>query len=248
MTMLALGLRIGCLLLVLPLLAVGLTACTAGTTTRRSATTDLLHTQIRSVHGFNAVLVTGVGTLRVAQSGRQQLAIRAAANVLPRLRSQVVAGTLELGPTPGARIRTDRPIMYTLTTPRLGSISITGAGDLEVMAFKAAALTVDLEGSAEGELHGLAIRRLTIQQVGATTLVTSGQADEQVVTLNGAARYDGSRLATTSTTVAIWGAGSARVTAEQSLTVVIQGAGSVIYSGSPTVQQEVLGIGTVTHA
>jgi hypothetical protein len=239
-------LRTRCLLLALPLLALAPAACAAGTPAP-SAATGRLSTQTRSVHGFSAVLMIGVGTLRVAQSARQQLTIQAAADVLPQLRSQVVAGTLELGPAPGARIRTDRPIVYTLTTPRLGSISMAGAGDLQLSAFQATALTIELEGSARGELHDLAIGRLAIKQAGAATLLAAGRADEQVVSLSGAARYDGSGLVTTSTRVSISGAGSARVDAERWLTVVIEGAGSVMYSGSPTVQQQILGAGTVSR-
>ncbi len=83
-------------------------------------------TESREVQGFDLVEVAGVGSLTITQGATEALTIQAEDNLLPRLRSTVQNGTLQLGPSPGSEIGPTRPTRYDLKVKQLRAIGLSG--------------------------------------------------------------------------------------------------------------------------
>jgi hypothetical protein len=207
-----------------------------------------VRTESRDVHGFDAVALSGVGTLAVTQGSSEALTIQAEDNVLPRLRSDVQNGTLQLGPRPATEINVTRPIRYDLTVRQLSSISATGAAAVQASSLSAGQLAVSMTGASHADLGHVTATSLTVVVTGSGEVTVAGQAPVQTVTISGAGRYVASDLASQRATVTVTGAGDCAVQVSDHLAVTITGAGHVGYTGSPTVDEHVTGAGSVTRS
>ena len=128
-------------------LLAGCTVNTAHTTVTGSGS---VAKATRSVSGFNAVTLNGVGSLTITQGGTESLTIEAEDNLLPLLQSNVAGQRLTLGPPDRTTLVPTRPIAYTLAVKALQSLDLNGAGTI------AAALALLLAG---GVLLVIARRR-----------------------------------------------------------------------------------------
>jgi hypothetical protein len=183
-------------------------------------------TETREVSGFTRVKLSGVGALRIAQTGTESLTISAEDNLLPLLTSEVVDGTLTLGMKQGnILLRPTRPIIFTLTVRDLESIQLSGAGTVEAVNLRTSALSVALSGAGD--------------------MTLSGAAQSQTLSISGAGHYKAKDFQTSSTEIKISGAGDATVSASETLDAAVSGAGSVTYYGSPRVTQRITGIGSI---
>ena len=179
----------------------------------------------RAVRGFTAVELSSFGDLQIEQTGTESLSVEAAPDVLPKLTSDVSGGVLRLGVAPGTAIDDARGVVYRLTVATLGSVVVSGAGDVTASNLQADRLTVGIDGAGDVTL--------------------GGTVGSQVVTVEGAGDYDGENLQSTDAEINIDGAGDAVVRVSGRLDVAIRGVGSVEYIGDPQVTQSVTGAGSV---
>ncbi|HXM56689.1 MAG TPA: head GIN domain-containing protein [Candidatus Dormibacteraeota bacterium] len=203
-------------------------------------------TESREVQGFEGVEVAGVGTLTITPGSTEALTIQAEDNILPRLRSDVEAGTLKLGPR-GISIGPTKPIRYDLTVKQLDSVVVTGAASAHAAGIQADKLTLRVSGAGKIDAQRVATGALSVDISGSGQVTASGQAAQQTVTISGAGRYQAPDLASQQATVDVSGAGDSAVRVSDHLSVNISGAGNVGYAGSPTVEQHVSGAGKVTR-
>lgn len=182
-------------------------------------------TETRSVSGYSAVNLSGVGTLDIRQTGTESLTVTSDDNILPLLTSSVSGNTLRLGLKLGSNPRPTKGIVWNLTVKSLSSITISGAGAVNAQGLTAQAMDLVISGAG--------------------TLTIAGSATSQTVTVSGAGNYNGRGFSTTNTTVTISGTGNATVSASGTLTATVSGAGTVTYYGSPQVTQHVSGVGTI---
>jgi Putative auto-transporter adhesin, head GIN domain len=234
-------------LLALAVLALALAACEA-----RVGPVDVVRgsghveTQSREVRGFDRVELDGVGTLTIAPGSTDALTIQAEDNILPRLRSDVQGGTLELGPR-GTAIDPTRPVRYDLTARQLRGVVVTGGADAHATGLQADQLTLRVSGAGRIDAGRVATGDLTVDISGSGQVTASGQAPRQTVTISGAGRYVAPDLASQQATVDVSGAGDCAVRVSDHLSVNISGAGSVTYACSPTVEEHVSGAGKVSR-
>ena len=198
------------------------TACGTGGGTAGSGR---ISTESRPVAGVKAVELDAAGVLTIDQTGAESLIIEADDNILPKLTSDVVDGTLVLGVKHGETISTRTPIKYTLTVATLNGIEANGLTTVTA--------------------SGLSTDRLTVAISGAGHMTVAGSADSQAVTISGSGQYQAARLASHSASVDISGVGTVVVRVDTTLDVHIAGAGTVTYLGHPQVTQDVTGAGTV---
>ena len=202
-------------------------------------------TESRQVSGVERVTVHGTGTLLLRQGDAEALTIRADDNILPRLRSTVGDGQLDLGPT-GGDIQPRTPIEYDLTVRTLRSLHLEGSVDATSDHLSTQQLELHVEGSGGMNLADLAATAVSAHLQGSGSASLKGQADSQDVQLEGSARYHAADLATRRASVRIEGSGGGEVSVRDSLDAHIEGSGRLVYSGSPAVRQQVEGSGSVT--
>jgi hypothetical protein len=211
---------VGCGVVLLLFLA-GCSSGLLGTTTGSGN----LRTENRTVSGFTAVQLSGIGDVQVQQGGSDSLAVSAEDNLLPLLTSDVVDNVLRLGVKDGTRIDNRQLITFQVTVRQLTGLDVAGSGSQKATNVKTSSLQVRVTGSG--------------------SVTAAGTADSQDVTMSGSGVYNGSGLTTMTTKVSSTGSGSADVAVRDRLEVSITGSGTVSYSGSPQVTQSVTGSGSL---
>ena len=165
------------------------------------------------------------GDLQIDQTGTESLTIDAAADVLPKITSEVSGGVLRLGLAPGTTIRNTRPVVYHLTVAALDSIAVAGAGAVTASNLQAEHLGVDIGGAGH--------------------ITLAGTVNSQAVTISGTGNYDGENLQSTTADVTVDGAAKAVVRVSTRLNATVDGVGSIQYIGNPQVTRKINGVGSV---
>jgi hypothetical protein len=158
--------------------------------------------------------------------GRRSVVVHADSNLLGRITTRVVGGTLLIGTTGSFTTRT--PMDVAITVPALTAVTLSGSGQLSVTGISTPALTVSLPGSG--------------------ALDASGTATRLDVTLDGSGQAQLDQLTARDVHAVISGSGLIRVTATASLDASVRGQGAIVYSGNPPrVTTSVTGTGAVTR-
>lgn len=188
-------------------------------------------TETRALSDFEAVNFSSFGDLTIQPGERQNLVIEAEDDIVRHIRTEVRNGTLHIDfDQPGGRasLYPTRPIRLTLTVVHLGSVELSGAGNIVV--------------------NDVAADRLRAQLSGAGNLSASGMTDHLDVTVSGVGSFDGADLESESVEVNLSGVGGATVWATARLNATVSGVGSVTYFGQPVVTKTVSGLGTLRSA
>lgn len=211
----------GALLLALALSACSITLPDVGAT-QGSGTQK---TETRAVSGFTGLTLSGIGTVKIRQTGTESLTVTTDDNILPLLTSSMSGDILVLGVKSGTIPRPTNGITWNLTVKNLTAITLSGAGNINAQDITPSSLTARVSGAGN--------------------LSVSGKATSQIVILSGAGSYNARGFPTTSATVTISGAGSATVNVSGTLDATVSGAGSVTYYGAPQVTKHITGVGSV---
>lgn len=234
----------GVALLALLALTLALAACSIGLPSVTQGSGNI-KVERRDVSGFNAVSLSGEGTLTILQTGTESLTLVTDDNILPLLTSKVNNGVLDLGEQSGSVLKPTKGILWNLTVNSLANIALSGAGNVVIPTFNAPSLTVSVSGAGSVNIQNLSGDSLVVEMSGAGNVSVAGHATSQSVTMSGAGSYQGRDYTTANTTVNVSGVGSATVDATATLDATISGVGSVTYYGAPQVTQHVSGIGSV---
>jgi hypothetical protein len=236
-------------LLAAALLAVGLAAC--GYDLGQAAGlqgSGNVRSESRDVHGFDRVVLAGIGTLNITQGAAEALTIQAEDNLLPKIGSAVERDTLTLAPVSGANIEPTRPIVYDLTVKQLRGIEVAGSGDVRASGLATDQLVLSMSGSGSMSTSRIDAGTLTVQLSGSGGVTVSGQTSRQMVTISGSGTYTAGDLTSQQAVVSVLGSGSSAVNVSDTLTATIAGSGDVTYRGTPTVQKHITGSGSVTKS
>lgn len=218
--------------------------------------------EMREVSGFEEIELNGFGQLIITQGEKESLEIEAEDNVLEHLRSDVEGDTLILGfkdsgwrdiilgnedPDWQKKMLPTEPVIYRLSVINLNSLSINGAGDLEMKALETGSFDLIINGAGTIQIDNLDADSLLMQINGSGDIEISGSAATQEIIFDGASNYDGSGLQTSETIVVFNGVGNATVWATETLEVAINGGGGLSYYGNPSVTQVINGGGDITN-
>ena len=252
---------------VLFLACVVLSGCGAPNAVRGSG---VLATESRDLRGFSAVELSGVGTVRLAQTGSESVTIEAEDNLLPLLSTTVEDGALRIFTTGDANLRPTRPIVFHVTADQIERVRVSGSGNVEAQGLKAPTsftahvsgsgnvraesveaerITARVSGSGGIQIERLAARMLRCDVSGSGGARFAGRADEVDLGVFGSGSLDAAGLACRAADVSVAGSGGARLgTTEQRLTADVSGSGSLRYRGKPAeVQTHVSGSGSVSR-
>jgi hypothetical protein len=222
----------------------------------------------RMVRDFSSISVVGSGEVIITQNGEESLTVQTDDNIMPFVKTDVIAGTLVLGFTAEARDKNLRPsdgIVFILTVDDLNGIEITGSGDITCSSLESDRFGIDVIGSGDIRLHSLEAEQLEIGIAGSGDIridsVTAdelgviiggsgelrlaGETREQEIAISGSGDVEARDLSSQKVTVSTAGSGNATVWAIDRLIVRISGSGNVWYFGKPLVSETVSGNGGV---
>ncbi len=206
--------------------------------------------ETREVSGFSEIDLNGFGQLIITQGETESLEIEAEDNVLEQLTSDVKGNVLILGvkdPSWRKNIIPTKPVIYRLSVINLSSITLNGAGDLDLASLETDAFELRINGAGNIEIDHLSADSLLVKINGSANIEISGSAGSQEINFDGAGNYDGSDLQTSDTTLEFNGLGNATVWATETLDITINGGGDLSYYGNPSVTQDINGAGEITN-
>ena len=217
---------------------------------------EVFETKTMELEAFDRAVFSGHGELTIAQGDRESLTIEAHPDILPKIKVEVVDGTLRVGQGRtledkiGFSLETSltrKRIRYTLTVRKLSGLELKGPFVVSANGIKADDLSLDVNGPVKGSFDGLAVRALHVDVMAPGALSISGEVEEQQVSLSGPGNYQAPRLKSKTASLDISGPGNATVWATDELKVSIHGVGNVGYYGSPRLCKRVSGIGAVAR-
>ena len=200
----------------------------------------------RTIGSVTAVELQTSGDLTVTVGETPGLTIKAGANQLDYLTSEVDGNTLVLDSKAG--MPGGGSISYDLVVPSLSSLDVSGSGSATGAGTLRGEATVTVSGSGDVTLTGVQVPSLAVGLSGSGKVTLGGSADSQQIDVSGSGDYDGKELSVGDTGIEVTGSGNANVTVSGRLAVSISGSGNVTYFGSPTqVEKSVSGSGSVNQ-
>jgi hypothetical protein len=220
----------------------------------------------RMVRDFSSISVVGTGEVIITQNGEEGLTVRTDDNIMPLIKSDVIAGTLVLGFTAEARDKSLRPsdgIVFILTVDDLDGMEITGSGDVTCSSLESDRFGIEVIGSGDIRLHSLEAEKLEIGIAGSGDiridsltadeievtisgsgeLCLAGETRQQEIVISGSGDVEARDLSSQEVKVSTAGSGNATIWAIDRLIVRISGSGNVWYFGKPLVSEMVSGSG-----
>jgi len=184
--------------------------------------------QTRDLPPFRSVELAGSNDVAITVGPRQSVVVHADRNVIRRVTTRVVGGTLVIGDVPGG-LTSRTPMRVEITMPFVSALTLTGSGVINANDMIAMPLKVRLAGS------GL------IRAGGSTThlgVTLSGSGDAQL---------DG--LVARDVDAVLLGSGRILVNATNRLNASVPGSGAIVYVGHPAhLTTSVTGSGAVVSA
>lgn len=178
----------------------------------------------RDLSGFDAVDLSGVGTLKVEMGETHEVTITVDDNLIDFVETEVRDGTLHIRETES--IRPQQGLLIEVVLPQLTSVDCSGAGSVEL---------TDITGET-----------LAVSASGACSIKGSGDVNKLTLDISGAGSVQFADLLTQSASVRLSGAASTSVYAAESLNASVSGVGSVNCYGNPTnVNKSISGIGSI---
>lgn len=169
-------------------------------------------TQTRQVGAFLAVASKGGIDVDVVVGPQPAVTVEADDNLFDAVHTEVQGDTLVVG-TKGSWHTAHAPVVH-IAVPQLQALQLAGSGNASIKGLAAERLKLDIEGSGEITAAG---------RVQHLQLSIAGSGDAHLAALDAAevqARIDGS--------------GDAELSASQALDAVVNGSGDVRYGGNPS--------------
>ena len=204
-------------------------------------------TESRTVAGFNAVELSGIGTLIIEQGDKESLEITAEENLMSHIRSDVSGSRLQLGGEDFVNLRPTKDIIYRLKVKNLRQIESSGLGKVEMNDLETGDLDIEISGNGRVSLGNLRANSLTLEISGLGDVSINGEVKSQQIEISGAGNYNSPNLASETASVEISGTGTAILWVTNQLDLDLSGAGTVHYYGSPLINSDISGSGTVKN-
>lgn len=190
----------------------------------------------RPVTEFEGIEVSGSMYVMVRVGPEASVRVVADDNLVRRVETDVKGGRLHLrSPRPAIQ---DAPLEVHVTTPRLGYIGVSLAGDIEVDLDGRALdqLAVKVSGAGKLRVAGLSANRLSVDVNGAGNVQIDGGVNHLDFDLSGVGAGKFAGLCARTAEVRMGGAGKVTLNALERLEARFSGAGSVNYYGTPAVE------------
>jgi len=197
---------------------------------------------------FQTISVDYPGDYTVRQGDAESVTIEADDNLLPQLVAEVRNGTLHVENSERNwrdRVNPTEHVLITITVVELNRIQFPTAGKMLIEELQTDSLSLSVSGAGDVNMTDLDAGTLDFSLSGAGNINVEGMAESLELSISGFGNFNGGDLQSQTADVHISGAGSATVWAEESLDASISGAGSVDYYGDPSVNERISGVGSV---
>jgi hypothetical protein len=204
----------------------------------------------RSVSGFDAVVLKGIGNLYITHGDTESLTIKADDNLLPYITTEVVDGKLEIGTKQNTNLNPSGTIVYTLTVKSLSAIILSGFGHIDADSLEGMDIKVMHSGSGDIDIDSVAgdTFDLDLTGFGNIKLATVAAPDTEI-NLTGSGDITFGELTASSLDLTLSGFGDATITgtaADQK--VNLTGSGNYLAGdlASKTADLTISGFGDIT--
>ena len=204
--------------------------------------------ETREVSGFDEVRLEGSGFIHLQQGEQDALEIEADEALLPKIKSEVKDGRLELGFNSlldNLLILGGETIHFTITMRKVHALIISGSGKVEAPRINTDSLKLKVSGAGKLTINELHTQQMEVNCSGSGSLLAGGEAQHLDIHISGSGEVHGALLASQEVRVRISGSGTIEVQASDKLDVQVSGAGTVRYQGNPSIRQHITGTGSV---
>lgn len=186
-------------------------------------------TEVRKPGTFTGVHSSGANPVTITYGTEYKVEIKGSANLIPRYKSNIHNGVLNLG---FERVNVqDDDIEVFVTLPALAKVSMSGSARLWI----------------DGNFPGQDIFRLSISGSSETLVRGAFTANELHVDISGSGDANLEKIQAIKADVRISGSGGVRTSVQSALKARISGSGKVYYTGNATVDSQVSGSGSVVR-
>lgn len=179
--------------------------------------------QKRDVEAFTSIKTEGAFTIEVTCQKDQSVEVEGDDNILNLVTAEVRNNVLRL--SNNGNYSTGEPVKFKISVPNLESVSVSGAGNIDIKGMNNEKFKIDSDGASE----------MTV--AGSTKLVD--------IHTNGAGKIDTNNLHAMRAIVNSNGVTEIEVDVQEQLDVKVNGPSSVTYKGDPVVNKSVNGPGRV---
>jgi hypothetical protein len=208
-------------------------------------------TQARQVSDFQAIRLSGSFQVKVRQTGREAVEVKADDNLLALVETVVEADgsgrTLHLRWKRGENVRSRNDVVVTVEVARLSAVASVGASDITIDGLKTPSLALSLSGSGDARVNDLSTDALDLSISGSGDVRATGRAAKLKVGVAGSGEVQTTGLMADEVAVSIAGSGDVAVHADRTLDVSIAGSGDVVYAGDAAVKSRVAGSGSISR-
>ncbi|SKB71227.1 head GIN domain-containing protein [Daejeonella lutea] len=182
---------------------------------------------VRQPGTFTGVSSSGSNPITIAYGSTYKVEIRGSANLIPRYKTEIHNGVINLG-YEHVNVHND-DIEVFVTLPALNKAAMSGSGRLWI----------------DGNFPAQDLFRLSISGSSKTNVRGSFTANEVNVDISGSGDVQMENIIAKKGDVRISGSGDVRMNVQNTLKARISGSGKVYYTGNATVDSEVSGSGQV---
>jgi tellurite resistance-related uncharacterized protein len=200
----------------------------------------------RNVSGFSAIEFSTFGKLNIMQGDVESLNISGPDNLIAEISTTVNNNTLIIKTKENITVTSldsSHMLTFTIVVKELGSLSVSGAGDVQIETLSTPSLTLNLSGAGRVTQNQLTTDHLNIQLSGVGGINITGTATQATIDMSGAGEVDAPDLQIQNAKITISGLGGATLWVSDQLSGDISGAGSVSYYGNPQTNTNSTGLG-----
>jgi Putative auto-transporter adhesin, head GIN domain len=212
-------------------LATGCSVAMSGLNTVKGS--GVIKEETRTVGDFSSVDIGQAIQATITVGPETSVRIEGDDNILPILKTEVRDGKLETSFENGVSVWTDKPIMMTITTPKLTAIGASGASKVTAIVKPTDSFKVDSSGASHVDVTGVESDKLELGASGASQVTVAGTTKKLAVEMSGASQIHANSVPAESVSVHGSGASQAEVQTNGSIKGDLSGATSVNVTGKP---------------
>ncbi len=201
----------------------------------------------RNVSGFTAIEFSTFGKVNIMQGDTESLNISGPDNIVPEITTTVSNGTLVIDTKDNLTVTgfsSDNVLTFTIVAKDLSSLSVSGAGDVQVETLSTPKMSINMSGAGRVTQNQITTDNLTIDISGLGGIDINGQATQATIDISGAGSVNAADLQVQTATVTLSGLGNATLWVTGQLSGDISGAGNVSYYGNPQTNTNNSGLGS----
>jgi hypothetical protein len=224
-----------------------------------------VRTEERKLEGFSSISLSGSGGLKIHR-GDFKVVVRADANILPHVLTELRGSELRIGIEPGVSILRSTRLEYEVSLPELEGVAVSGSGEASLDPFSGKSFEGRLSGSGglsgqldygEARLRASGSGRLALKAKleeldlglsGSGELRLAGNIGTGRVSLSGSGNVDARDCAFGDIEVHASGSGRVELRALGKLDAELSGSSQLRYWGSPGLSTRTSGSARVSKA